>query len=354
MTFTQAAEEHLDDVYGYLAWFTGDRAAADDLAGETFERALRLWHRFDPRARLGAHLALPGRAHGRARPLPLRAPARAARAARRRSRAHRGAVRRRALARARVRAAGADRRRARGGRAPRRARPRRRRRRQRARDLAHQLHDAPQPGAQEARGGTPCRSVISSRELRAARLDRPVRSPRARAPDRRGRHDTPRRRAFTWRRALVVALPVAAAVAATVVVTRPSPQARTDVPCTVERAAVAHGSVPTTATQRRRFAGPVVAPTPSTTRVQRYGASLALRVPTPAASRPASSARSRSPSRSAATPARCTRSRVGRNGQRRPDAEDPAHARPGGDRPSLGARDDHRRDRSTSRTCRPA
>ena len=40
---------HLDDVYGYLAWFTGDRFAAEDLAGETFERALRLWHRFDPR-----------------------------------------------------------------------------------------------------------------------------------------------------------------------------------------------------------------------------------------------------------------------------------------------------------------
>ena len=49
MTFAQAAEAHLDDVYGYLAWFTGDRAAADDLAGETFERALRLWHRFDAR-----------------------------------------------------------------------------------------------------------------------------------------------------------------------------------------------------------------------------------------------------------------------------------------------------------------
>ena len=48
MTFAQAAEEHLDDVYGYLAWFTGDRAAAEDLTGETFERALRLWHRFDP------------------------------------------------------------------------------------------------------------------------------------------------------------------------------------------------------------------------------------------------------------------------------------------------------------------
>jgi RNA polymerase sigma-70 factor (ECF subfamily) len=48
MTFAQAAETHLDDVYGYLTWFTGDRSAADDLTGETFERALRLWHRFDP------------------------------------------------------------------------------------------------------------------------------------------------------------------------------------------------------------------------------------------------------------------------------------------------------------------
>src|SRR4249919_2589300 len=48
MTFGDAAERHLDDVYGYLAWFTGDRFAAEDLAAETFERALRLWNRFDP------------------------------------------------------------------------------------------------------------------------------------------------------------------------------------------------------------------------------------------------------------------------------------------------------------------
>jgi len=48
-TFAQAAEKHLDDVYGYLAWFTGDRFVAEDLTGETFERALRLWNRFDPR-----------------------------------------------------------------------------------------------------------------------------------------------------------------------------------------------------------------------------------------------------------------------------------------------------------------
>ncbi|HZP71934.1 MAG TPA: sigma-70 family RNA polymerase sigma factor [Gaiellaceae bacterium] len=48
MTFAQAAEAHLDDVYGYLTWFTSDRFTAEDLTGVTFERALRLWHRFDP------------------------------------------------------------------------------------------------------------------------------------------------------------------------------------------------------------------------------------------------------------------------------------------------------------------
>ena len=48
MAFAQAAESHLDDVYGYLAWFTGDRAVAEELTGATFERALLLWHRFDP------------------------------------------------------------------------------------------------------------------------------------------------------------------------------------------------------------------------------------------------------------------------------------------------------------------
>jgi RNA polymerase sigma factor (sigma-70 family) len=49
MTFAEASEQHLDDVYGYLAWFTGDRGAAEELTAETFERALRLWHRFDPK-----------------------------------------------------------------------------------------------------------------------------------------------------------------------------------------------------------------------------------------------------------------------------------------------------------------
>jgi RNA polymerase sigma-70 factor, ECF subfamily len=48
-TFAAVAEEHLDDVYGYLLYLTRDRSLAEDLAGETFEKALRLWRRFDPR-----------------------------------------------------------------------------------------------------------------------------------------------------------------------------------------------------------------------------------------------------------------------------------------------------------------
>jgi RNA polymerase sigma-70 factor (ECF subfamily) len=48
MTFADAAEQHLDDVYAYLVYLTGDRSAAEDLAAETFEKGLRLWARFDP------------------------------------------------------------------------------------------------------------------------------------------------------------------------------------------------------------------------------------------------------------------------------------------------------------------
>src|SRR6478752_6275520 len=47
-SFTEAAERHLDDVYRYLLVFTRDAAVAEDLAAETFERALRVWARFDP------------------------------------------------------------------------------------------------------------------------------------------------------------------------------------------------------------------------------------------------------------------------------------------------------------------
>jgi RNA polymerase sigma factor (sigma-70 family) len=48
-TFAEAAEEHLEDVLGYLVYLTRDRALAEDLTAATFERALRLWSRFDPR-----------------------------------------------------------------------------------------------------------------------------------------------------------------------------------------------------------------------------------------------------------------------------------------------------------------
>ncbi len=48
MNFAAAAEQHLDEVYAYLAYLTGDRSVAEDLAGETFEKAFRLWPRFDP------------------------------------------------------------------------------------------------------------------------------------------------------------------------------------------------------------------------------------------------------------------------------------------------------------------
>src|SRR3954451_6530358 len=47
-SFAEAAERHLDDVYRYLLVFTRDASVAEDLAAETFERALRMWRRFDP------------------------------------------------------------------------------------------------------------------------------------------------------------------------------------------------------------------------------------------------------------------------------------------------------------------
>jgi hypothetical protein len=116
-------------------------------------------------------------------------------------------------------------------------------------------------------------------ELRAARIEAPS-EVRARVRLIAAADTTPvQRRTFTWRRALVVALPVAAAVAAAIVITRPSHSPPTAVP--VERAGVATGSAPA-ATQQKALATPApVAPGPSTTRVQRYGAYLALRVPAP-------------------------------------------------------------------------
>jgi RNA polymerase sigma-70 factor (ECF subfamily) len=48
-SFAAVAEEHLDAVYAFLLYVTGDRTVAEDLTGETFERALGRWRRFDPR-----------------------------------------------------------------------------------------------------------------------------------------------------------------------------------------------------------------------------------------------------------------------------------------------------------------
>jgi RNA polymerase sigma-70 factor (ECF subfamily) len=48
-TFDEVATAHLDAVYGYLVFLTGDRSAAEDLTAETFEKAFRTWRRFDPR-----------------------------------------------------------------------------------------------------------------------------------------------------------------------------------------------------------------------------------------------------------------------------------------------------------------
>src|SRR4026207_1732112 len=49
VSFATTAEQHLDDVYGYLVYLTRDRSLAEDLTADTFEKALKLWRRFDPR-----------------------------------------------------------------------------------------------------------------------------------------------------------------------------------------------------------------------------------------------------------------------------------------------------------------
>jgi RNA polymerase sigma-70 factor (ECF subfamily) len=48
-TFTAVAESELDAVHRYLLFLTGNRTVAEDLTGETFEKAFRVWRRFDPR-----------------------------------------------------------------------------------------------------------------------------------------------------------------------------------------------------------------------------------------------------------------------------------------------------------------
>jgi RNA polymerase sigma factor (sigma-70 family) len=48
-TFERLFEEHAERLFSFLAYRTGDRALAEDLLSETFERVLRSRQRFDPR-----------------------------------------------------------------------------------------------------------------------------------------------------------------------------------------------------------------------------------------------------------------------------------------------------------------
>jgi RNA polymerase sigma-70 factor (ECF subfamily) len=48
-SFAAVAESELDAVHRYLLFLTGNRTVAEDLAAETFEKAFRIWRRFDPR-----------------------------------------------------------------------------------------------------------------------------------------------------------------------------------------------------------------------------------------------------------------------------------------------------------------
>src|SRR5215212_2661933 len=47
-SFAAIAEAELDAVHRYLVFLTGNRAVAEVLTGETFEKAFRIWRRFDP------------------------------------------------------------------------------------------------------------------------------------------------------------------------------------------------------------------------------------------------------------------------------------------------------------------
>ena len=91
--------------------------------------------------------------------------------------------------------------------------------------------------------------------------------------------DTTSSSRFTWRRALVVALPVAAAVAATIVFTRPASEPRTthlaNQAMTIRAAAQPPQADARAAGAATKSFAPI-APTPG--RVQRYEASLSLRV----------------------------------------------------------------------------
>jgi RNA polymerase sigma-70 factor (ECF subfamily) len=48
-SFAAVVADHQDAVYRYLVHFVRNHHLAEDLASATFERALRDWHRYDPR-----------------------------------------------------------------------------------------------------------------------------------------------------------------------------------------------------------------------------------------------------------------------------------------------------------------
>jgi hypothetical protein len=93
---------------------------------------------------------------------------------------------------------------------------------------------------------------------------------------------TPRRQLVTWRRAVVLAVVVGAAVTAGVIATRPSHRQTAEKilqPITAQQ----HKAVGAATRDNFSLTGAPVAPSPSAKRLQQYTASLELRVPTGAA-----------------------------------------------------------------------
>src|SRR5271169_3189586 len=48
-TFERLFEEYAEQLFSFLAYRTGNRALAEDLLADTFERVMRTKHRYDPR-----------------------------------------------------------------------------------------------------------------------------------------------------------------------------------------------------------------------------------------------------------------------------------------------------------------
>ena len=180
-------------MYAYLVYLTRDRSLAEDLAADTFEKALRLWRRFDPAPGERPHLALPDRPHDCARLVPHRGAPEAARGACGGARACRRSVRRRACPPTWRPPLPALRRRARGDRAPHPAGARRRRGRARARHQPDGRLDAPVARPEEARGEGECH--MSEPLLNEIRAAKPARAPGCASAcgrwPRRSRHASP-------------------------------------------------------------------------------------------------------------------------------------------------------------------